>query len=80
MSLIEYKQYVCILPMTLDEHLTDTNTSNAEFARKISVTANAVGHYRNSRRIPAPAVMRRITEATDGKVTANDFYGKEAVV
>ncbi|AEP08913.1 transcriptional regulator [Micavibrio aeruginosavorus] len=65
--------------MTLDQHLTDTNTSNAEFARKISVTANAVGHYRSGRRIPVKPIMNRIIEATGGKVTADSFYAEVKV-
>ena len=59
--------------MTLGEYLQRTGTSRAAFARQIKVKHISVTRYLSGR-IPEPKVMERIIAATDGRVTANDFF------
>ena len=58
--------------MTLAEYLADTKTSRAQFARLIGVKHITVTRYVEGR-CPDWRIMAKIVEATDGKVTANDF-------
>ena len=60
--------------MTLDEHIKRTGVKNAEFARLIGVSGEAVRRYREGARIPSAEVMRRIVRVTGGAVQPNDFY------
>lgn len=60
--------------MTLDKFLQKNRLSNADFARNIGTTPNAIRHYRKGRRKPRSDVMERIIKETKGKVTPNDFY------
>lgn len=59
--------------MTLTSWLTKTNTSDADFAERIGVTRQALWRYKVAGRIPKPEIIARISRATNGKVTANDF-------
>lgn len=59
--------------MRLQEYLAETGTTRAEFARQIGVKHISVTRYLEGR-VPEAAVMSKIIEATDGKVTANDFF------
>lgn len=59
--------------MTLTSWLTKTNTSDADFAERIGVTRQALWRYKSAGRIPKPEIIARISRATNGKVTANDF-------
>lgn len=61
--------------MRLQEYLTATSVSRADFARQIGVSAESVRRYLYTGRVPEPPVMEKIIEATEGKVTANDFFG-----
>ena len=63
--------------MRLQEYLTHTATSRADFAQQIGVSVESVRRYLIGR-IPEPPVMEKIIEATEGKVTANDFFGLAA--
>lgn len=48
--------------------------SDAEFARVSGIGQRALVHkYRHGRRIPSPENAERISIATDGQVTTNDF-------
>ena len=60
--------------MTLDEFLSSSRLTVAEFADRIGVRSASVHRYRNRERIPRPEQMARIREATGGAVTADDFY------
>lgn len=64
--------------MGLQEYLTATSTSRADFAQKIGVSVESVRRYLNEGRVPEPPVMCKIIEATGGDVTANDFFGLAA--
>ena len=44
--------------------------------RRLIVSQAAVNRYVRRARIPTQQVMARIVEATDGQVTANDFYAQ----
>lgn len=60
--------------MTLRDYLTSTGLTRAEFAKIIGVTSEAVRRYADCGRVPTPKVMTEILRATEGKVTANDFF------
>lgn len=60
--------------MKLDEYLSARGLTCEAFAEKIGVTGTSVWRYAHGERLPRPATMRRIVEATDGAVTAQDFY------
>lgn len=64
--------------MQLSEYLKDAEKSQAEFARDIGEKPQTVGRYVAGKRKPEEDVMRKIFNATGGKVTANDFYGLPA--
>ena len=59
--------------MRLNEYLSERGLTRAEFARQIGVKHISVTRYLNGR-VPEPSVMCKIIEATEGKVTANDFF------
>ena len=60
--------------MTLREYLKQTGTSRAQLAEQIGVSVESIRRYLNGR-VPERVVMESIITATDGKVTANDFFG-----
>ena len=60
--------------MTLKDYLTTNGLKSAEFATDIGVTVQSLYRYANGERIPAPDVMKKISEVTNGAVTANSFY------
>jgi DNA-binding transcriptional regulator YdaS (Cro superfamily) len=62
--------------MNLRSFLSSRGLSEAAFGQTIAVSQAAVNRYVRGERIPAPRVMAKIVEATDGQVTANDFYGQ----
>jgi putative transcriptional regulator len=59
--------------MRLQEYLTKTSTSRADFALQIGVSAETVRRYLSGQRFPDWSVVHKIVEATKGEVTANDF-------
>lgn len=63
------------LGMTLDEYFRtqDPKISHADFAKRIGVTQAAISRYVNGERFPSPELIRKIHEATDMSVTANDL-------
>lgn len=61
--------------MTLKDWLAENDITVPDFARKIRVKAAKTAYrYINGERIPNSRIMTRITAATNGAVTANDFY------
>jgi transcriptional regulator with XRE-family HTH domain len=55
--------------------------SDAEFARKSGIRQRALVHkYRHGRQFPSPANLRRIREATNGQVTADDFVDEQTAL
>lgn len=62
--------------MKLQDYLEAQSLSYAEFARMIRAPGNdTVRRYALGLRKPNEEYMTRIAEATDGQVTANDFFG-----
>lgn len=62
--------------MKLADFLEAHELSYAEFARSIRAKSpETVRRYAIEGRVPRPQMLERIIEATDGKVTANDFFG-----
>lgn len=59
--------------MKLKEYLKTNKIKAKEFAEKIGVTPAYVTLIHQGKRWPRVDLMRRISEATDGQVTANDF-------
>lgn len=61
--------------MQLSTWLRSNGLSDAEFGARLDppVSQVTVCRWRNGRRHPRPADVRRITVATGGDVTANDF-------
>lgn len=64
--------------MTLKDWLAREGLSNTEFGSMINRTAEAVRRYANGERIPDRETMPIIVKATNGEVTANDFFSLQA--
>ncbi|RVT95222.1 XRE family transcriptional regulator [Rhodovarius crocodyli] len=64
--------------MTLDEYRAREGLSYEALAERLGFAgpnaARTVHRYAGGERIPRPDAMRRIMEATGGKVTPTDFY------
>jgi len=60
--------------MTLREYLHKFDVPATEFARRIDTSVTSVYRYRDGVRIPDRRIMPRIVTATQGMVTADDFY------
>ena len=59
--------------MKLSEYINE-ETSVADFAALIGVTRQTVYIWLGGKAYPTRRSMKRIVEATDGAVTANDFF------
>jgi transcriptional regulator with XRE-family HTH domain len=59
--------------MTLHEYLGTSGISDADFAGRLGCSEGAVKKWRYRERMPRADQLRRIMEATEGAVTANDF-------
>lgn len=62
--------------MNLSTYLRLSQQSADEFAKKIGTSQAAVSRYAAGKRMPRPEQMARIATATDGAVTAADFYAE----
>lgn len=77
--LLTFATKCCVsIVMTLAEYLTEKRLKPREFAQRIGVSAESIRLYLAGERHPRPRAMRAITEATDGAVTANDFFSPES--
>jgi antitoxin CcdA len=65
--------------MKLQSYLVSQDYPAREFSRRLGVSPAAVARYASGKRIPSPAVMRRIVTETEGAVTPNDFYDIHSV-
>ena len=63
--------------MKLRKYLDDNNLSVAAFALDVDVTVQALYRYMDESRMPRREILERITHATKGAVTANDFFGQD---
>ncbi|SHE66727.1 Helix-turn-helix [Kaistia soli DSM 19436] len=59
--------------MKLSTYLEDNKLTHSAFAERIGVSQGAVTRYANGARLPRPAVMACIRQATAGAVTYRDF-------
>jgi transcriptional regulator with XRE-family HTH domain len=65
--------------MKLDNYLREHGLTSAQFAEKAGLMGKqSVHHYRHGLRFPTPENLRRIREATNGAVTAEDFVNQHA--
>ncbi len=60
--------------MKLDAWLSQSEKSDAEFARQIKVSRQALSRYKAGDRIPRPAILSRIQSATNDAVRPADFF------
>jgi hypothetical protein len=73
--LTESRYYGYRPAMTLSDWLSLHCETDAAFARRSGIGhKQLVGKYRRGLQIPSPVNMDRIRLATDGAVTANDFF------
>lgn len=63
--------------MKLSTFLQERELSRRKFADMVGISKEAVHYYLHGKRFPRPETLRRIAEATDGLVTANDFCQEE---
>lgn len=63
--------------MTLKDWFEEQGIEAPEFARRIGRSTEAVRRYLNGDRIPDRSTMPLIVRETNGRVTANDFFGIE---
>lgn len=66
--------------MKLAAYLREKNIDAKEFAKSINVKQPSVSRYLTGARIPRPEKIKAIQEATDGAVTANDFFSSAEAV
>lgn len=64
--------------MLLSKYMSDNKRTDAAFADEVKATVSAVVKWRRLERTPRPVFMKRITAATKGAVTANDFQREGA--
>ena len=65
--------------MKLDSYLRAHNLTSAQFGEVSGIgSKQAVHKYRHGLRFPTPENLRRIREATNGAVTADDFVDQHA--
>jgi DNA-binding transcriptional regulator YdaS (Cro superfamily) len=64
--------------VTLKEYLDAADIDRHVFAARIGVSSETVRRYIAGIRIPDKQRMSRIALATNGQVTANDFFGLAA--
>ena len=60
--------------MLLKQFLAERDLTYTAFAATIGVGTKTAWRYANGERIPRASIMARIAAATDGAVTAQDFY------
>lgn len=57
----------------LDAYLTAKGMPNAEFGRRVGASESTISRIRHGKQAPSFALARRIKEASDGAVTADDL-------
>jgi len=63
--------------MKLDEYLTNSELTIVKFAEMVGVSEVSMGRYAAGKRVPRPAILRRIVAASGGAVQANDYFAAE---
>lgn len=67
--------------MRLNEWMNAGSISDEALAARLEVDRTTISRIRRGTRMPSPEMMRKIRDATNGSVTANDFVheaGEEA--
>jgi transcriptional regulator with XRE-family HTH domain len=59
--------------MKLHDWLTETETSTTRLAELVGVSQSTVWRWVQGKMVPDMERMRRVAEATDGRVMPNDF-------
>jgi len=59
--------------MNLKDWLDKEGISGTEFARRLNVAKATIYRYSTGSRLPRPSILRKISDATDGNVTASEF-------
>ena len=59
--------------MRLDVYLERNNITVEQFADSIGVHRTSIYRFMRGIAFPRPATIQKITAATEGRVTANDF-------
>lgn len=65
--------------MKLGTYLDTNNIRATDFATNIGVSPSTVGRWVKNERYPRPEQFQIIAAATNGAVTANDFYDTSEV-
>ena len=60
--------------MTLDHFLRVRGITSRDFAKQINVTIHAVNKWRRRARLPRIETVKKIMQATKGRVRPNDWY------
>jgi DNA-binding phage protein len=63
--------------MRLDAYLVKNDIPVGEFAKTIGVHRTSIYRFMSGIAFPRPATIIRISEATGGRVTANDFVDRD---
>ncbi|ACL58484.1 helix-turn-helix domain-containing protein [Methylobacterium nodulans] len=66
--------------MKLAAYLADREIKDSDFAARIGVTRQTLWRYKSGERRPEWDVLERISRATDGQVTPNDFLSDAPTV
>jgi transcriptional regulator with XRE-family HTH domain len=61
--------------MKLGEYLNHARLDRHQFAERIGVSSETIRRYLTGERRPDRQKLVKIAEATEGQVTANDFFG-----
>jgi transcriptional regulator with XRE-family HTH domain len=69
----ENNEMLLSVRMDLRTYLDSNGLDEAAFASRLEVTREAVLLWLAGARMPRPAMLKRIVEKTNGRVTANDF-------
>jgi len=63
-----------MLPMTLAEYMDINGLRDADMASRLGIDRSNVSRLRRGKITPSAKILARIASATDGQVTANDFF------
>ena len=64
--------------MTLSDYLATNDMTASALAERLGVSVSTITRAAKGEIIPQRELMNRIFEATEGKVTPNDFFGLAA--
>lgn len=59
--------------MKLETYLTENDLTDAAFGQLVGLSQSQISRIKRAKSWPTREAMERITKATDGQVSANDF-------